>query len=165
MLFKTPDEFVRGPRHAVTVFGMSGVGKTRLAALLRESRWFHYSVDYRIGTPTRMGPGFLPMALGATGVGLGLAIAATALGRSGAVPRIPVRSSFFVLVAIAAFALLLERTGLVPATFVAVVVAMLGDATARPFEMVLLAALASLGNWLVFSVGLGLPMRAFEFAP
>jgi hypothetical protein len=29
---------------------MSGVGKTRLAALLRKSRWFHYSVDYRIGT-------------------------------------------------------------------------------------------------------------------
>jgi hypothetical protein len=50
MLFKTPDEFVRAPRHAVTVFGMSGVGKTRLAALLRASQWFHYSVDYRIGT-------------------------------------------------------------------------------------------------------------------
>lgn len=50
MLFKSPDEFVRAPRHAVTVFGMSGVGKTRLAALLRQARWFHYSVDYRIGT-------------------------------------------------------------------------------------------------------------------
>ena len=50
MLFKSPDEFVRAPRHAVTVFGMSGVGKTRLAALLRNSQWFHYSVDYRIGT-------------------------------------------------------------------------------------------------------------------
>jgi len=34
----------------VTVFGMAGVGKTRLAALLRRSQWFHYSVDYRIGT-------------------------------------------------------------------------------------------------------------------
>ncbi len=50
MLFKSPAEFVRAPRHAVTVFGMSGVGKTRLAALLRDSQWFHYSVDYRIGT-------------------------------------------------------------------------------------------------------------------
>ena len=50
MLFTTPDEFVRAPRHAVTVFGMAGVGKTRLAALLRKNRWFHYSVDYRIGT-------------------------------------------------------------------------------------------------------------------
>jgi hypothetical protein len=50
MLFNTPDEFHDAPRHAVTVFGMAGVGKTRLAALLRQSQWFHYSVDYRIGT-------------------------------------------------------------------------------------------------------------------
>ena len=29
---------------------MSGVGKTRLSALLRRHAWFHYSGDYRIGT-------------------------------------------------------------------------------------------------------------------
>ncbi len=50
MLFDSPDEFLNAPRHAVTVFGMAGVGKTRLASLLRQHHWFHYSVDYRIGT-------------------------------------------------------------------------------------------------------------------
>ena len=50
MLFETPDDFVKSPRRAVTVFGMAGVGKTRLSNLLRRNRWFHYSVDYRIGT-------------------------------------------------------------------------------------------------------------------
>jgi hypothetical protein len=50
MLFASPDEFANAPRRAVTVFGMAGVGKTRLAAILRRSNWFHYSVDYRIGT-------------------------------------------------------------------------------------------------------------------
>jgi hypothetical protein len=50
MLFDRPEDFIAAPRHAVTVFGMSGVGKTRLASLLRRSHWFHYSVDYRIGT-------------------------------------------------------------------------------------------------------------------
>jgi len=34
----------------VTLLGMSGVGKTRLAYLLRRRNWFHYSCDYRIGT-------------------------------------------------------------------------------------------------------------------
>ncbi len=35
----------------IAVLGMSGVGKTRIASMLRaEERWFHYSVDYRIGT-------------------------------------------------------------------------------------------------------------------
>jgi hypothetical protein len=50
MLFASPADFANAPRRAVTVFGMAGVGKTRLAAILRKSNWFHYSVDYRIGT-------------------------------------------------------------------------------------------------------------------
>ena len=50
MLFKSADEFVKAPRRAVTVFGMAGVGKTRLSAMLRDDNWFHYSADYRIGT-------------------------------------------------------------------------------------------------------------------
>ena len=50
MLFAAPEDFANAPRRAVTVFGMAGVGKTRLAAILRKSNWFHYSVDYRIGT-------------------------------------------------------------------------------------------------------------------
>ncbi len=37
-------------RKAITLLGMSGVGKTRLACLLRKAHWFHYSGDYRIGT-------------------------------------------------------------------------------------------------------------------
>jgi len=37
--------------HAITLLGMSGVGKTHLSAKLRQSaNWFHYSADYRIGT-------------------------------------------------------------------------------------------------------------------
>ncbi|MGV8854091.1 MAG: ATPase [Devosia sp.] len=50
MLFKSADEFIKSPHRAVTVFGMAGVGKTRLSAMLRTSNWFHYSADYRIGT-------------------------------------------------------------------------------------------------------------------
>ncbi len=50
MLFNSVDEFVRSPCRAVTVFGMAGVGKTRLSNMLRASNWFHYSADYRIGT-------------------------------------------------------------------------------------------------------------------
>jgi hypothetical protein len=35
---------------AITILGMSGVGKTTLANHLPQSSWFHYSGDYRIGT-------------------------------------------------------------------------------------------------------------------
>lgn len=44
------DAFVQLP-HAITLLGMSGVGKTLLSTgLRRKAGWFHYSADYRIGT-------------------------------------------------------------------------------------------------------------------
>lgn len=43
-------EFRDWQHKSITLLGMSGVGKTRLAKLLRRSDWFHYSGDYRIGT-------------------------------------------------------------------------------------------------------------------
>ncbi|MDX1519682.1 MAG: ATPase [Gammaproteobacteria bacterium] len=43
-------EFINWDQKAITLLGMSGVGKTRLACLLRNHNWFHYSGDYRIGT-------------------------------------------------------------------------------------------------------------------
>ncbi|MDV7142451.1 ATPase [Tropicimonas sp. TH_r6] len=39
------------PQKRVLLFGMSGLGKTHVSNMLRGSGdWFHYSVDYRIGT-------------------------------------------------------------------------------------------------------------------
>ena len=46
----TGEEFLAWPRKAITLLGMSGVGKTTLAYKLPKSKWFHYSGDYRIGT-------------------------------------------------------------------------------------------------------------------
>lgn len=44
------EEFVRWENKAITLLGMSGVGKTLLANRLPKATWFHYSGDYRIGT-------------------------------------------------------------------------------------------------------------------
>ena len=46
----TRSEFLGWPHKAITLLGMSGVGKTTLAYKLPTSKWFHYSGDYRIGT-------------------------------------------------------------------------------------------------------------------
>ncbi len=44
------DNFAQLP-HAITLLGMSGVGKTVLSTSLRRTaNWYHYSADYRIGT-------------------------------------------------------------------------------------------------------------------
>ncbi len=44
------EEFHNWENKKVTLLGMSGVGKTYLSTLLRDSQWFHFSGDYRIGT-------------------------------------------------------------------------------------------------------------------
>ena len=46
----TPREFSRWEHKAITLLGMSGIGKTTLANKLPKTKWFHYSADYRIGT-------------------------------------------------------------------------------------------------------------------
>lgn len=51
MIYQTSEAYLEAPKKAVALFGMSGLGKTTIANMLREAgEWFHYSVDYRIGT-------------------------------------------------------------------------------------------------------------------
>ncbi|PZQ99675.1 MAG: ATPase [Cereibacter sphaeroides] len=51
MIYDTAAKWRAASAKRVLLFGMSGLGKTYLANLLRDQdRWFHYSIDYRIGT-------------------------------------------------------------------------------------------------------------------
>ena len=51
MIYPTADAYRAADRKRVLLFAMSGLGKTHLSAMLRDrAQWFHYSVDYRIGT-------------------------------------------------------------------------------------------------------------------
>ncbi len=51
MIYKTAQDWQNATHKQVLLFGMSGLGKTHLSNLLRATGdWFHYSVDYRIGT-------------------------------------------------------------------------------------------------------------------
>ncbi len=51
MLYNSGSEWREAKHKRVSLVGMSGVGKTYLANALRKSgNWFHFSVDYRIGT-------------------------------------------------------------------------------------------------------------------
>ncbi|KEP70011.1 ATPase [Thioclava dalianensis] len=50
MIYSNRTDWLEASDKRVLLFGMSGLGKTWAANLLRDEGWFHYSVDYRIGT-------------------------------------------------------------------------------------------------------------------
>lgn len=51
MIYETARDWQTATHRRVLFYGMSGLGKTHLANMLRDAGgWFHYSIDYRIGT-------------------------------------------------------------------------------------------------------------------
>jgi hypothetical protein len=51
MIYTSAEQWRDAPQKKALLFAMSGLGKTHVSNLLRkQGDWFHYSVDYRIGT-------------------------------------------------------------------------------------------------------------------
>ena len=51
MIYNSALDWQNAVQKRVVLFGMSGLGKTHVSNMLRASgHWFHYSIDYRIGT-------------------------------------------------------------------------------------------------------------------
>ena len=51
MIYKNRKDWETSTNKRVSLLGMSGLGKTKLSNMLQSTfSWFHYSVDYRIGT-------------------------------------------------------------------------------------------------------------------
>ncbi|MDJ0389087.1 tripartite tricarboxylate transporter TctB family protein [Roseomonas sp. E05] len=125
---------------------------------------------YHLGTLSRMGPGFMPTALGVLLLIVGLVLlAACALRRDEAAPSrpslpsaeetIPLRAEWRGWLCICAgviiFAALAEPVGLIPATFAAVVVTAMGDRENSWRDAILLALGMVIFAVVVFWWGLG----------
>ena len=51
MIYTSAQDWRAATHKRVLLFAMSGLGKTHISQMLRNSgNWFHYSIDYRIGT-------------------------------------------------------------------------------------------------------------------
>lgn len=115
-----------------------------------------------LGTMRRLGPGALPLGLGMILALLGaIALVQGFLHRAEQVPRPDLHALAAVGVAIATFAGLTERLGLLPAVFGSVIAmtTVIGD---LPWSgRLVLAVGVAAGVWVVFLLGLRLPIRAF----
>lgn len=122
-----------------------------------------YAMRYSLGTLTRMGPGFFPMALGVLLALLGVLVAAPALRRAGAAPVPHLRALFTILAAVAIFGLTVREVGMVPATFLLVGVAACAQREVRFVPTLLLAGALSALAVLIFARGLGVLLPAFAW--
>lgn len=125
------------------------------------------SLTYTFGTMARVGPGMFPFGLGVILSGLGVAI----LLVDGRTPQVPEtqaggpavawRAVIFLPAAVMVFALIIQRLGLAPATFLAVIISTLADRTVRPPAALILAVIITVVCVLIFRVGLGLQAPVF----
>lgn len=124
--------------------------------------WFA-SHDYDLGTLRRMGPGMFPMGLGLLLAAFGAILFIQALFQSGEMPVIRIWTPLFVLGGTAAFALLIKPFGLIPAICGVVIVSSLAELKFRPVLLTILTAALVLIAWVVFRVGLQLPLQMYKW--
>ncbi|MFC0407090.1 tripartite tricarboxylate transporter TctB family protein [Roseomonas elaeocarpi] len=127
--------------------------------------------SYRIGTFTRMGPGFFPVCLGLILALTGLVLISSNFVRNArhgrpatAAAQHPPewRGWICISVSVLAFAFLAKLTGLVPATFTCVFVAALGDRENSLLAALSLAAAITVAGVVIFWWGLGIPFSLFS---
>lgn len=117
---------------------------------------------YPLGSATRMGPGYFPLALGALTILLSLGVLFLE-GRGISSPDIPRpawRGLLWVLLAIAAFALLVERWGLAPAAIASILLSAQADDDLTLKESLILAVSVAAVSVAIFIYLLGLPLQS-----
>ena len=113
----------------------------------------------RVGTAANMGPGYMPRVIAAMVAAFGLYFlvrGALASFQGIAPPRL--KSMLFLLGAVAAFALLVERSGLMVASLVTIVLAGFASKETRFVETVLFGGAMAVGSVLLFVKALSLPV-------
>ncbi|MEO1902705.1 MAG: tripartite tricarboxylate transporter TctB family protein [Alcanivorax sp.] len=118
---------------------------------------------YDMGSLRRMGPGFFPVMIGSVlvlfAVLLVLEVWHSEKEKNFWIPR-PILA---ITAGFVAFAALLERAGLVPATVALVLLVSLAEKPVRPVAAVATAVGLSVLGVLVFVYGFGIPVSAFEW--
>jgi hypothetical protein len=120
---------------------------------------------YRLGVPSRMGPGFFPAMIGGVVALFGVIVLITSTGIDDGPAAEPagdwkrvIRPLAAIICAVIAFGLLLQPLGLIASVVVLIVIARIARwGTLR--ELVALCGVLVLIAYLVFVVGLNMPFR------
>ena len=116
------------------------------------------ALGYEFGTPFRMGPGFMPVVLGAVLIGLGITIAAKAFGKTDAeaAPPWPWRGLVLLLGTIVFFAATIRGLGFIPVVAIAAFASALSSMRNSPLSALVIAIGLCVLCYVIFVVGLGM---------
>jgi len=114
--------------------------------------------SYPVGSVTRMGAGFFPVAISAIVIGLAVAAAIETLMSETSRGTFKWRPLIFISVAILAWTQLIDTLGLIPSTFALILISGLAKQPFRPVSLILTATFLSVAGYLVFVLGLHMPL-------
>ena len=119
------------------------------------------AMSYPMGKTVAPGPGIFPLAVSLITLMVGLAMIIKGIRRPGVGTMVlRLRGVAAVLGSVAAFAGLIRPLGLAPTLVVVVAISALGSSQSRLWPTLAVAAATAIGCWLIFIVGLGLPIPA-----
>lgn len=118
---------------------------------------------YDIGSLRRMGPGFFPIMVGSMLLLFSVLLAAEQWHSGKEQDFWIPRPILMVTAGFVAFAALLERAGLVPATLALVILVSLSEKPVRPLAAIATAVCLSVLGVSVFIYGLGVPVAAIRW--
>lgn len=122
------------------------------------------ALDYPLGTGTRMGAGYFPLALALILIGFGIAVlikGVTAKGAAEDLGIIPRRGVVLILGALIFFGFCVRGLGLIPTLFVTVFASGMASRTLSPIAALALAATMSVLCYVIFVRGLGVTVPVF----
>jgi hypothetical protein len=125
------------------------------------------SLNYPLGTPSRMGPGFFPLIVCSAIVMLGALIAVQSARRaepSSDVGQISPRPIIFVSFAIAAFGVLIDGWGLIAALIALIAIARLAGREGSGRELCIMVAVLIAVAYGIFIYGLDLRLKVLPWS-
>ena len=116
------------------------------------------ALNYELGTPIRMGPGFMPVLLGGILIALGLAIAVVAFrgNEDGDMQPFPWRGVILILGVIMFFGATIRGLGFIPVVLISTFVTAMSSRENNPLAAAVIAVALTALCLLIFVVGLGL---------
>lgn len=140
---KKADDFLAGSLFVVVGVGLIVVGQS-----------------YGLGTSSQMGSGYFPVWIGALLIALGVPLSLSSFaGSTRSLPRIVPRPALLVAASVAVFALLIDRAGFLPSTFLSSLLASAARPSFAWAKSVILAVIVTIGSWAVFIWALQVPFR------